>query len=319
MTIDDPNPHTDHQPPLDDASSRLVPDPSPQVSGDPSAEGREGHPPVRDEFAPNVTRGYLGPVIHVIPDDLRVPWGWSDLLVLLVAAFALLLVLTTVVAAGFRAAGVSMAEIKQSIAEQGLLSIIAMALLSVCLLIYLAAQMRLRFHSQVWRTLGWRPLRTEEVPRRTAYLGLIAAGFLLSFLVSAASSLFKTKTSMPIEQFFQDRHTAILLLIMSVTLAPLLEETVFRGYIYPVAARSFGIPIGILFTGTIFGLLHSSQLGNNWPQVGLLVLVGIIFTYARSKTGTVVASYILHVSYNSFIALGVLIASRGFHHLPQLH
>ncbi|MGA8553684.1 MAG: DNA polymerase, partial [Candidatus Acidiferrales bacterium] len=35
---------------------------------------------------------------------------------------------------------------------------------------------------------------------------------------------------LPIEQFCQDRHTAVLLLIMSVTLAPLLEETVFRGY-----------------------------------------------------------------------------------------
>ena len=43
------------------------------------------------------------------------------------------------------------------------------------------------------------------------------------------------------------------------------------------------MPLGILFTGTIFGLLHSSQLGNNWPQVGLLVLVGIIFTYVRAK------------------------------------
>jgi uncharacterized protein len=316
MNVDDHNPDPQKKPMVSDVSPEALTAPPSQDSSE-TATG--GFAETHSELAAVISPGYLGPVVRPLPEDLRVPWGWSDLLMLLVVAFALLLVLTTVVVSGFRAAGVSMAEIKQSITEQGLLSIIAMALLSVCLLVYLAAQMRLRFHSPFWRTLGWRPLHTKQLPKRTAYLGLVAGGFLLSFLVSAASSLFKTKTNMPIEQFFQDRHTAVLLLIMSVTLAPLLEETVFRGYIYPVAARSFGVPIGILFTGTIFGLLHSSQLGNNWPQVGLLVLVGMIFTYARSKSGTVVASYILHVSYNSFIVLGVLIASRGFQHLPQFH
>jgi membrane protease YdiL (CAAX protease family) len=316
MNFDDHNPDPQEKPIVSDVSPEYVSAPLPR---DPNASPTRNPAGTHSEFAPVVTPGYLGPVVRSLPEDLRVPWGWSDLLVLLVVAFALLVILTTVVVAGFRATGVSMTQIKQSITEQGLVSIIAMTLLSVSLLVYLAAQIRLRFRSPVWRTLGWRPLHTGQVPRRTAYLGLIASGFLLSFLVAGASSLFKTKTNMPIEQFFQDRHTAVLLLIMSVTLAPLLEETVFRGYIYPVAARSFGVPLGILFTGAIFGLLHSSQLGNNWPQVGLLVLVGIIFTYVRAKSGTVIASYILHVSYNSFIVLSVLIASRGFHHLPQFH
>jgi hypothetical protein len=315
MNFDDHNP-SHSEAPLPSGSQDFEHPPLPQAASPTAAEVRE---PSSNELGPVVTAGYLGPVIHSVPEDLRVPWGWADLLIFLVFAFVSLVLLSTLVAAGFSAAGVSIAQIKESITEQGLLSIIAMALLSVCLLAFLAVEMRLRFHSPVWRTLGWRPFRTGHVPRRTAYLGLIASGFLLSFLVAGASSLFKTKTNMPIEQFFQDRHTAVLLLIVSVTLAPLLEETVFRGYIYPVAARSFGIPLGILFTGTIFGLLHSSQLGNNWPQVALLMLVGVIFTYVRAKTGTVVASYVLHVSYNSFILIAVLIASRGFHHLPQFH
>ena len=51
---------------------------------------------------------------------------------------------------------------------------------------------------------------------------------------------------------------------MGVLLAPVLEETIFRGYIYPVVARSFGINAGILVTGTLFGLLHASQLWGGW-------------------------------------------------------
>jgi CAAX protease family protein len=267
----------------------------------------------------SITPGYLGPALRALPDDLRVPWGWWDLVLLVVIGFFGLLLSSLLVLTAFMATGISMAHVKNSIVDQSLLSIIATCLISVALLGYLAAQMRLRFNLPAWHALGWRSLRTGQTPRGAAYLGLILSGFLLSLIVAASSSFFTAKTKMPIEQFLQDRHSALLLLVMSVTLAPLFEETIFRGYIYPVAARSFGVPIGILFTGTIFGLLHSAQLGNSWPQVGLLIFVGIVFTYARARTGTVLASYLLHVSYNSFLFLSFLVASHGFRHFPAAH
>jgi uncharacterized protein len=264
----------------------------------------------------STTPSYLGPTLRHVPEDLRVPWGWWDLLLLVVIGFAGLLLSSLLVLVAFMATGITMAQIKNSIVDQSLLSIIATCLISIGLLVYLVVQMRLRFNLPAWHTLGWRSLRTGQTPHPAAYLGLILSGFLLSLVVAASSSFFTAKTKMPIEQFLQDRRTALLLLMLSVTLAPLFEETIFRGYIYPVAARSFGVPIGILFTGTIFGLLHSAQLGNSWPQVGLLIFVGIVFTYARARTGTVLASYLLHVSYNSFLFMSFLVTSHGFRHFP---
>jgi membrane protease YdiL (CAAX protease family) len=263
-----------------------------------------------------VSPGYLGSTLRHVPDDLRVPWGWWDLLLLVVIGFAGLLLSSLLVLTAFVAVGITMNQIKNSIVDQSLFSVIATCLISVALLAYLLAQMRLRFNLPAWHALGWRSLGIGQVPHRVAYVGLILSGFLLSLIVAASSSFFTTKTKMPIEQFLQDRRSALLLLILSVTLAPLFEETIFRGYIYPVAARTFGVPIGILFTGTIFGLLHSAQLGNSWPQVGLLIFVGIVFTYARARSGTVLASYLLHVSYNSFLFLSFLVASHGFRHFP---
>ncbi len=296
MTFDDNN--------LPQSDAARVTEPTPAVEP-PSAH-------LKTAVAP----GYLGPTLRHVPDDLRVPWGWWDLVLLVVIGFFGLVLFSVLVLTAFMAAGISMAQIKHSIVDQSLLSIIATCLVSVALLGYLAAQMHLRFNLPAWHTLGWRSLRTGQTPRGAAYLGLILSGFLLSLIVAASSSFFTAKTKMPIEQFLQDRRTALLLLVMSVTLAPLFEETIFRGYIYPVAARTFGVPIGIFFTGTIFGLLHSAQLGNRWPQVGLLIFVGIVFTYARARTGTVLASYLLHVSYNSFLFLSFLVASHGFRHFP---
>ena len=101
----------------------------------------------------------------------------------------------------------------------------------------------------------------------------------------------------------QNREAALALMAMSVLLAPIVEETIFRGYLYPVAARSFGIPAGIIVTGTIFGLLHAEQLWGGWAQISLLVVVGIVFTWVRAAKRTVLASYLLHVSYNFLIVI----------------
>jgi membrane protease YdiL (CAAX protease family) len=262
---------------------------------------------------PPVRRRTFDPAL---PDDFRVPWGWLDLLWLVVIAFAGTIVLSMIVVMGFAFSGVSFHQLQDSISDKNLLLIINQALLSVGLLIFLSAQMRLRFGLPFWQTIGWRPLDTEKTPRSVAYLGFILSGFLLSVLVSLGSSALHTKTQLPIEEFFHDRTSALLLMTLGVLLAPVLEETIFRGYIYPVAARSFGVTGGVLFTGTIFGLLHASQLWGGWGQIALLVVVGIVFTYARAATRTVLASYLMHVSYNSFLFLAMAVGSHGFRHFP---
>ena len=198
---------------------------------------------------------------------------------------------------------------------KNLFLILNQAFLSLALLAYLAAQMRFGFRAPFWRTIGWRPLQTGHTPRAVAYLGLIFSGSPCdpgdSFLLG-------------LQDLRQNAHRTIFsgspqcsaADVSGRLLAPVLEETIFRGYIYPVVARSFGVTAGILVTGTLFGLLHASQLWGGWAQIALLILVGIVFTYARARTHTVLASYLLHVSYNSFLFLGFVVASHGFHQFP---
>ena len=130
------------------------------------------------------------------------------------------------------------------------------------------------------------------------------------------SALFPPKTNLPIEALFQDRYTTVLFMLIAVLLAPLVEETIFRGYIYPVVARTFGKSWGIIATGMLFGLLHAAQLWGGWSQIALLVFVGIVLTFARAASRTVLASFVIHTSYNSIQVIGLLIATHGLQHLP---
>lgn len=251
-----------------------------------------------------------------VPEDLRVPWGWWDLGLLLVIAVSGILALGLVIISAFQIAGITRIQFEHSTKYQALASMLGVFLLSIFLLFYLALQLRIRFDAPFWRTLRWRPFNSGTIPPRVAYLGFILGGFVLSMAVAVVSSAFAPKNKMPIEQFLQDRQTAFLLLVMSVTLAPFFEETIFRGYIYPVVARTFGVIPGVVFTGLIFGLMHASQLGGNVPQVALLATVGIVFTAVRAKTGSVFPGFLVHVSYNAFISIAFLIGSHGLRHMP---
>jgi uncharacterized protein len=250
------------------------------------------------------------------PEDLQVPWGWLDVLLLVAIGVLGTFAVSVLLVFGAGALGVSVARLRSSPIDQSIFLIVNQAVISVVLLVYLAAQMRLRFEAPFWRTIGWRKLDTGAAPHAIAYLGYIAVGFLFAVLVQLASAAVGTRAKLPIEIFFQDRRTALLLMLMSVLVAPVVEETIFRGYLYPVVARTFGITTGVFATGILFGLLHAQQLKGAWGQIGLLMVVGIVFTYARATKRSVVASYLLHLSYNSFLFIEFIIASGGFRHLP---
>src|SRR6266850_7347086 len=121
-----------------------------------------------------------------------------------------------------------------------------------------------------WQTLGWRKLvRTPNAPSNPWIY--FCGGIGLAVCVAIASSRLKTPEHLPIQDLLKNRTGALLLMSMAVFVAPLIEETVFRGYLYPLFASSFsrvaarfgadpakairtGTVLGIVLTGALFGL-----------------------------------------------------------------
>jgi membrane protease YdiL (CAAX protease family) len=173
------------------------------------------------------------PAKRPLPDDLRVPWGWADLVVLVGLAMVGIGVVSVAVMLALRLAGVSTVHIRKSPGAMSVIAIVAQAILDLGLLAYLAANIRLRFHAPFWRTIGWRPIETRSVSRTLPYFALALGGFSLAAIVAFAEALFPPKHALPIQSMTQNPEAALLFMLTAVLVAPVVEETIFRGFLYP--------------------------------------------------------------------------------------
>jgi hypothetical protein len=225
-------------------------------------------------------------------------------------------VLTLIVAAGaFVFFGISPTVLRNSTAEWASVLIITQALLSGATLIFLYVVVRGRSAAPFWQTMGWRGFR-NMASSGSVMLRYVFGGFALAVVVGWLGNFVGRESGIPMEELFRSRQSVLMLMALGILVAPVVEETIFRGCIYPVIARKFGITTGIVATGALFGLAHAQQLGGAWGQIGLLICVGIVLTYVRARAGTVAASYFVHLGYNTILFAGFYIATGGLRHLP---
>jgi uncharacterized protein len=147
----------------------------------------------------------------------------------------------------------------------------------------------------------------------------VVAGFALSLGLQVLAHFLPIPKELPIDSFFRTPAEAWALSILSVTLAPLMEELFFRGFLYPVLARRLGLPVAVFVTALAFALLHGAQLMFSWGPVLVIFLVGIVLTIVRAKTNSVAAGVLIHMAYNGTITVAMFAATDGFRHLEKLN
>ncbi len=154
-------------------------------------------------------------------------------------------------------------------------------------------------------------------PRKLAIY--VVVGFVLSFALQGLAHFLPIPKQLPIDSFFQTPAEAWSLGLLSITLAPLMEELYFRGFLYPVLARRLGFTASVLITALAFALLHGAQLQFSWGAVLIIFVVGLVLTIVRAKTNSVAAGMIIHMAYNATITLAMFAATDGFRHLEKLN
>ncbi len=165
------------------------------------------------------------------------------------------------------------------------------------------------------RTRFWQAIRWNWDRRATA--GYLLSGVVFAFLVEFASRWLPIPKSLPMDKFFSDITGAYLMAVFGITLAPLLEELFFRGMLYPIIRRAYGMIPGVVLTGAAFASIHGAQLGYAWGPLLSIFVVGIVFTVVRERTGSVAAAFLMHCGYNFALFGSLWVASDHFRHLEK--
>jgi uncharacterized protein len=179
------------------------------------------------------------------------------------------------------------------------------------LLLFLCVRLmfRVQYDRPFWQSLGW----TEPPLGAGAIIGY---GVLLAVAVGFAGVLLKIpQTPTPMDKLLKDRASVLVMAAFGVSLGPLCEELIFRGFLQPLFVRSLGALPGILLAGTLFGLLHSQEYGNSWQQIVLIAAAGTAFGWMRHSTGSTKASTIMHGAYNSTFFLLLLMQRKDLPHI----
>lgn len=156
-------------------------------------------------------------------------------------------------------------------------------------------------------------------PPRSVLAACLFGGLVLSVGLQILAHFLPIPRELPIDSFFQTSAEAWALSILSVTLAPLMEELFFRGFLYPVLARSLGLPVAVFLTALGFAALHGMQLMFSWGPVLVIFLVGVVLTLVRAQTNSVSSGVLVHMAYNGTITAAMFAATDGFRHLEKLN
>jgi membrane protease YdiL (CAAX protease family) len=249
-------------------------------------------PPETEGFLP------LEPVVNAPAPEtpVRVPfWGYLDLAMvigLLVASVAVILM----VVGAFLFVYPSLKD------NQGPLLLPTQFALYAFLYLSFRLVFGLKYGKPVFASLGWRPSKFN--------LAIAAVGgVLLAFLVSALAYLLHTpQVPSPVESLMGSPALLAVFGVMAITVAPLFEELLFRGFIQPLLSRTFGVVAGILITAIIFGALHAPEYSLAWQYAVAVSIVGAVLGWVRTASNSIIPSTVMHGSYNAVFVIALAVS-----------
>ncbi|MGV3532038.1 MAG: CPBP family intramembrane glutamic endopeptidase, partial [Chthoniobacteraceae bacterium] len=102
----------------------------------------------------------------------------------------------------------------------------------------------------------------------------------------------------------------VLIGITAVIVAPLCEEFIFRGYLYPVWKRYIGAAGAGILASILFALMHA-----NLASLPGLFALALCFTLAFEATGSLAVPILMHALFNGLSLTMLYLRAQGI--IPQ--
>jgi membrane protease YdiL (CAAX protease family) len=239
----------------------------------------------------------LEAVKHRVPDYLDVPWSLRDVFLFVVAWFGIQLV----IGAGLALLAPHVPAVNHFIdlAQKGDIGVsFGLDLVDAALGLGIVA-LYLRKYRVGWAMVGWRRVSILKT-------GGYVLGVLLVFVLAASALIYVVSLLVPSfnanqpqnNEFLQTaRAHPDLALVALVLLPPVLEETIFRGFLFPAIAKRTGLIWGAVLSSALFGIAHMQANISVYTFVLGLVLC---FMYVRLRS--ILPGMALHML-NNYLAL----------------
>ncbi|MFV0381288.1 MAG: lysostaphin resistance A-like protein [Breznakia sp.] len=132
---------------------------------------------------------------------------------------------------------------------------------------------------------------------------LLGANIIYQLVVSQLFDLNTSANQASLREI--SKQGIFLFALMTLILAPIVEEVTFRGVLFKIVRRRFGFFTAAFLSSFIFGFMHvsGSLFLGQWKDFVYLFLYGIIaFIFAKvyEDTGSIFCPIVLHATYNAF-------------------
>jgi membrane protease YdiL (CAAX protease family) len=200
-------------------------------------------------------------------------------------------------------------QVAQEVSHEPLLVILLQFLIYIPIALFMYLLVEGKYHTRFWPAVRWNWPRSQWK--------LLGLGAVMLIVLNLLGNLLPMPKDTPFEHFFDRPRDAYLLAALAVSVGPLMEELFFRGFLYPVLARRWGVGAGIFLSALPFALLHLQQYGYAWAVVLIIFVVGVVCGVVRAATRSVGASFLVHAGYNGTQMLIAVVATQGFRHMPK--
>ena len=178
-----------------------------------------------------------------------------------------------------------------------LMSALALGLTEHCGQLWAAAGASLILSAAIIARMGAR-----ELALKLTASGLMWAVLLAVVQLGISSSWVELLTAMNIEletQSLLEEELSWALVAYVVVGAPIFEELLFRGFLFPQLLKEMGVNKAILCNGVAFGVMHWSTL----QAVPPLICFGILLSILRWKHSSTSSCFVAHMINNATVLL----------------
>ena len=187
-----------------------------------------------------------------------------------------------------------MEEVIQVVMEVAMPAVIVSGILTIGLLWLIFVCRKKKFTQEIClRKL--QPVRIVPIVLMGLSLNVVT-GLVLSFIPEEWMSAYEESSSLVMS------GNAVLMVIGTTIMAPIIEEIIFRGLAYTRMKKGMPTAVAVLLSSALFGVAHGQ-----WVWMLYAFVFGLVLVWVFERSKSLLGNILLHLSYNGCAMLQMLI------------